>query len=298
MKRKIVFYVLMLIFVLAPWTAQGQFRNDINVSLFAGGTVAQQNVNNRGYWYGVYAEWLPIKTAAGFNFGFCVLASQVDFKSNDLMNKYWGTSTDFGAGIVMGKYSEFFSPNFASYLGFNALIKRSKDVGTGQSIIDNYQLGTYKLTQEDWLLSTELNFNLLKTYGWRDQLFPRTQLRLVAQVPLKSKRESFWNDEPILNSAFWNKSSFSVELKQSICRTGYYTQFEPKVYAGYYNYHGDKSHWLAIGPEFALHKQGKDDFLAIYFLVKKQVGRFEPHLNQTQFVIGINFIPTNLNGWY
>ena len=154
------------------------------------------------------------------------------------------------------------------------------------------------MNQEDWLLSTELNFNLLKYHGWREQLFPRTQLRLVAQTPLKSKRESFWNDEPILNSALWNKASYSAELKQSLFRTGYNNQFEPKIYTGYYYYRGDKSHWLAIGPELALHKPGKDDFLAIYFLVKKQVGHFEPHLGSTQFVFGINFIPTNLSRWY
>jgi len=297
-KMKNIIYLLMLIFVLAPWPAQGQFRNDINVSLFTGGTVAQQNVNNQGYWYGVYAEWLPVKTVTGFNLGFGVVASQVEFKSNDLKNKYNGASTDFGLGLVMGKYSEFLTPSYAGYFGFNALLKRSKDVGTGKSILDNNQLGTYKMNQEDWLLSTELNMNLLKTYGWRDNIFPRTQLRLVTQFPLKSSRDSYWNDEPILNSALWNKASYSAELKQSLFRTGYYTFFEPKAYFGYYFYRGNKSHWLEIGPEFAFHKEGSDDFLAIYFLVKKQIGHFEPHLSSTQFVIGINFIPSNINRWY
>jgi len=294
MKKKKITYLLIFIFLLVPWSTKGQFKHDVNVSFFTGGVVSQKNTNNQGGWYGVYADWMPIKGITGFNFGLAFVASSVDFKSNDLKNKYNGSSTDFGLGLTFGKYNEFFSPNFASYFGANVLIKRSKDVGIGQSIIGN-QLGNYKMSQEDWLLSTEVNFNLLKTFGWRERLFPRSQIRLAAQFPLKSKRDSYWNNKPILNSALWNKAAYSAELKQSIIRSdGLNQAIEAKLFSGYYYYRGNKSHWLAIGPEFSLKKEGSDDFLVVYFLVKQQVGHYDPHLSSTQFVIGINFIPSNI----
>lgn len=297
-KQKSKFFLFGLVFLLLPWNIQAQFRNNTNVSFFSGGTVSQQNVNNVGGWYGVYAEWMPIRTQTGFNAGLAFVASSVDFKSNDLKNKYNGSSTDFGLGLVIGKYNEFFSQNFASYIGANVLLKRSKDTGIGYSILENNQLGNYKMSQEDWLISTELNINFLKTFGWRERLFPRTQLRLVAQFPIKSKRDSYWNNDPILNSAMWNKTAYSAELKQSILRSnGFDNFFETKLFTGYYYYRGNKASWIGFGPEFSLKKEGRDDYIALYFLVKKQVGHFEPHLSATQFVIGLNFMPSNLSRW-
>jgi len=285
--------LVMIVFVLASWTTQAQFRNNVNVSVFTGGTVAQKNTNNQGHWYGVYAEWLPVTTLTGFNIGFGVVASQARFTSNDTRNQYEGASTNFGAGLVIGYFSEFLTPTFAGYFGFNALIKRSNDSGTGKSILSNNQLGTYKMNQEDWLLATELNINLLKTYGWGKEIFPRTQLKLLAQFPLKSSRESYWNEIPILSSPHWNKSNYGAELKQSVFRSGDLTQLESKAYLGYYYYRGDRSHWLGIGPEISLKREGRDDFLSFHFLIKQQVGHFNQNLNSTQFLIGINFIPTN-----
>lgn len=274
----------------------GQFRDDrVNISLFTGGYFAEQNANNRGYWYGIYAEYMPIKTTGGFNLGFAGVASQVGFKSNDTLNYYEGSSTDFGFGLAGGKYSEFFTNTYSSYLGFNLMVKASQDIGEGYSVGEDGKLGKYSMQQKDVLLTGEINLNLLKTFGYRKNLFPRTQLRLTFQEPLNSGKSSFWNDRPIRESSLWNKAAYSAELKQSITQIGRFDLLlEPKIWLGYYHYKGDGSNWMAIGPELALKKRGWDDFLSLYFLVKKQVGEYDPHYNSTQFVFGLNFMPFNI----
>ncbi len=288
--KKYVAFILTL-FLALP--AIGQFRDNFNVSLFSGAYIAQQNAYNRGGWYGVYAEYMPIKTYNGFNFGFCGVFSQTGFKSNDSISTYRGSSTDFGGGLAAGKYVEFLSATHSAYFGSNLMIKSSQDRGTGLSVQENGGLGEYTMKQKDLLLAGEININLLKTFGFRENLFPRTQLRLSFQTPLKSQKNSFWNDSPIKESQLWNKSAYGVEFKQSIVQFGTFTLLEPKLYTGYYHYRGDGSNWFAIGPELALKKRGWDDFLSFYFLVKKQIGDYEPNLNSTQFVFGVNIMPFN-----
>lgn len=272
-----------------------QFRNRTNVSLFTGGHMAKENTNNQGYWYGVYGEYMPIKTASGLNLGFAGLASQTRSKSNDLSSEYKGVSTDLAIGFAGGKYSEFFTSTHSSYLGFNLMLKRSADSGSGLSVGSDSNVGKYDADQKDILISGELNLNLLKRLGLHEHLFPRTQLRLAFQETLSSNKVSFWNDKPIDESVLWSKAAYSAELKQSIASIGKFDLLvEPKLYAGFYHYKGDKSNWFSIGPEIALKKRGWDDFLSVYFLVKQQVGSYEPHHNSTQFVVGINFTPFNL----
>lgn len=291
--KKILFTILFGALVLST---SAQFKKSVNVSLFTGGTVAQENTNNRGYWYGAYGEYMPIKTSKGLNLGIAALASQSRSKSNDLSSEYKARSTDLGIGFVGGKYNEFFTTTHSSYLGFNLMIKSSRDKGEGLSLGSDNNLGRYDSEQKDILLSGELNFNLLKTFGYRERMFPRTQLRLAFQETLNSNKVSFWDDAPIAKSALWNKAAYTAEIKQSIIQIGEFDLLlEPKLYAGYYHYKGDKSNWLSIGPEIALKKRGWDDFLSVYFLLKKQVGSYEPHHNSTQFVIGINFNPFNIN---
>jgi hypothetical protein len=287
--------VIVLFLSLFAFSANSQFRENVNISLFTGGYVSQQNAYNKGHWYGIYAEYMPIKTPNGFNFGFCALASQVGFKSNDTLNSYQGSSTDFGFGLAGGKYSEYFISTHSSYLGFNLMIKNSQDIGEGLSIGNDGKLGEYDMRQKDIMISGEININLLKNFGYRENLFPRTQLRLTFQEPLNSDKNSFWNNTPIRESMLWNKAAYGAELKQSIVQIGNFDLLlEPKLYTGYYHYKGDKSNWFGIGPELALKKRGWDDFLAVYFLVKQQLGDYMPHFNQTQFVFGLNFMPFNI----
>ena len=276
-----------------------QFRDNVNVSLFTGGYAAQQNGHNRGHWYGMYVEYMPIKTASGFNLGFAALASQVGFVSQDSVNQYKGSSTDFGFGLAFGKYAETLTRSHSGYFGANLMIKRSQDLGEGLFIQDNGQLGRFNMQQKDLMLTGELNINLLKSFGWRENIFPRTQLRLTFQEPLRSERNAYWNNSFIRQSALWNKAAYSAELKQSLTQSGRMDLLlETKIWTGYYHYKGDKSNWLAIGPEFALKMRGWDDFLSVYALYKWQIGNYEPHLNSRQFVVGLNFMPFNIKkGW-
>lgn len=291
--KKIITLILLVIVISS--TVQAQFRDNVNLSLFAGGYAAQENGNNNGYWYGMYAEYLPIKTANGLNLGFCAVASRVHFQSNDLFSNYEGSSNDFGAGISAGKYSEFFTQKYSSYIGMNAMVKSSKDDGLGRSLQSDFTTGTYTMTQEDILFSTELNINLLKTFGIRENLFPRSQLKFHYQTPLKSKKTSFWNKTFIQESMLWNKAAFGTEYKQSIVQIGRMnTLLEPKAMIGYNYYKGDDSQWLYFGPEIALKKRGWDDFFTVYFLVKQQVGSFRRNINERQYICGVNFMPFNI----
>lgn len=293
------FFIFFLVLSLAL-TSFSQFRDNINVSLFAGTYFAQQNTYNRGGWYGMYMEYMPIKTYSGLNLGFCAVASQSSFNSQDSLNQYKGTTTDFGVGLAAGQYVEFLTSTFSGYFGASLMFKRSQDLGEGTSIIKpQNSVGRYSMQQKSNILEGSLNINLLKSFGFRENLFPRTQLRCLWQKPLNGERQSFWNNVPIKESDLWNKASSGVELKQSLFQAGSFDLlFEPKLWVGYYHYVGDKSDWIAFGPEFALKMRGWDDFITLYFLVKKQVGQFEPNLNSTQFIFGINFMPFNIQRNY
>lgn len=296
MKRFFIFF-LVLSLALPSFS---QFRDNVNVSLFAGTYFAQQNTYNRGGWYGMYTEYMPIKTAGGLNLGFCAVASQVSFNSQDSLNQYKGSSTDFGLGLAVGQYVEFLTHTYSGYFGASLMIKHSQDLGQGTTIIKpQNSVGRYSMQQKSKMLEGSININLLKSFGFRENLFPRTQLRLLWQKPLSGEGQSFWNNVPIKESNLWNKASYGVEFKQSLFQSGQFDLlFEPKLWGGYYHYVGDKSNWLAIGPEFALKMRGWDDFLTFYFLVKKQVGEFELNLNSTQFIFGFNFMPFNIKKYY
>lgn len=290
---KKLFFLLLALAIASVSSAQ--FRDNVNVSIFDGAYVAEKNGNNNGGWYGMYAEYMPIKTADGLNIGFCAVASQVGFKTESKNSIYEGSSTDFGAGLAAGKYVEVLTQSHSGYFGLNLMLKKSQDMGEGQAVGNDNLVGYYDAKQKDLMLSGELNLNFLKTFGFRENLLPRTQLRLTAQRPLNSEKTSFWNNSPIKESVMWNKSAYGAELKQSIVQIGRMnTLLEPKLYLGYYHYTGDKSHWVAIGPEFALKKRGWDDFLTVYALYKMQTGDFISHANDRQFVVGLNFMPFNI----
>ncbi|MFA6514267.1 MAG: hypothetical protein WCT50_03215 [Patescibacteria group bacterium] len=288
--RKIILLALLVVATMSE--SFGQFRDNANLSLFTGGYAAQQNGNNNGYWYGLYAEYMPIKTVNGLNLGLCAVADRVNFKSNTTLSSYNGGSDEFGAGIAMGKYSEYFTQKHSAYFGANLMLKSIKDNGTGLSMQSDGKLGTYTMVQEDLMFSAELNINLLKTFG---NIFPRSQWKLSYKKPLKSEKTSFWNKAPIKESMIWSKAAIGAEFKQSIVQIGRLnTMVEPKLMIGYQHYVGDDSDWLSAGPEIALKKLGWDDFLSIYVFAKKQVGNFPANLNSLQFVAGLNLNLSNL----
>lgn len=293
MKKKIVFFVLIFSLSLSAF---GQFRDDINVSLFTGISSAKKNANNKGNWYGAYVDYAVIKTPNFWNFGICAVAAQTEFRSNDRSSYYNGSSSSFGAGLAVGKYFDYFTMNSSAYFGSNLMLKSNRDVGEGKSLQTNGQLGNYLMTQKDQMISGELNINILKKSGesslyYRDNIFPRFQMRLMFQDSFNEKKSSFWNNNPIKESSLWDKAAYSIEVKQSIYQIGRYNVLtEPKLIVAYNYYTGDKSKWVAYGSEIAFKKRGHDDFLSVYFLVKQKLETINLNdLNSTQFVLGLNF---------
>lgn len=276
-------------------------KDPLNISMFTGTSIAQKNTNNQGYWYGLYTDYMLVETPRLWYFGLAALAVNSQFQSNDLRNSYEGDANALGAGIALGKYSYFVLPTYDSYTGANLLIKRELDVGEGISVSGN-SIGKYSMTQSDLILSGELNINLLKipkgekdTSQYNPKLFPKTQLRLIFQESLRSDKSSFWNNNPIVESLIWNKAAYTGEIRQSLYRIGTYDfSVEPKIITSYSYYKGNQSHWLTGGMEIGLRREWKEDFFSLYFLIKRQIGNFQENLNDTQFLLGINFSPSNL----
>ncbi|MGI6374205.1 MAG: hypothetical protein ACOX0C_02620 [Patescibacteria group bacterium] len=286
---------LTLILVMMPALAFGQFKNPLSLTLYGGTSVAQQNANNQGYWYGLYADQALI-AGNGWAFGLAVTASQSHYRGNDLSSKYEGINSNLGGGLFLGKYINYFFPKTDSYLGINSLIRRDLERGEGIS-----PGGTYTMSQEDLLWTGEVNFNLLNRpknigdeSGYNPNLFPRFQLRVAGQTPLRSAKTDYWNNVPITESLVWSKAALVIEAKQSLYQFGKKTLWEPKLIGGYHYYNGDRSNWTLYGLELGLKSPGKDNWLAINFMVKQQVGVYLENLNSRQFVIGLVFSPSNI----
>ena len=285
------FVILSFLFLGFIYSSSGQFKEEVNVSLFAGGYFAQQNTNNQGGWYGIYAEYLPFKTSDHVSFGFSFLYSKSRFENNTQTYRYEGSSSQIGAGITVGKYWDFFSLRHSAFLGTNIMLKKTEDQGRG----DGHNGSVYEMTQEDYIVSFDLNFNLLKTYGYSHNIFPRTQFKLGWQKPLAFYKEDYWNGDEIPESVIWDKAGFSSEIKLSLIEAGLFENLRQyKVFLGYQYFRGDRSHWLITGPEMSFLKMEKDDWLSINLFVKQRIGNFEPSLNDTHFGVNLVFTFTNL----
>ncbi len=287
MKKFVIFMLLFLGFI---YSISGQAKEKFNVSLFAGAYFAQQNVNNQGSWYGVYGEYLPFKSPDHVSFGFCFLLSSSSFKNNTATSMYVGNSSQFGLGFTGGKYWEFFSLRHSAYLGANVLLRKAIDEGEGTTWD-----GQYQMQQEDYIISSEVNFNLLKAFAYNKRYFPRTQFKFGFQKALASKKEDYWNGKEIPESVIWDKAGITSEIKLSLIELGYLeNRSHIKTFLGYQYFRGDQSHWLVFGPEFSLKKWEKDDWLSLQLFVKQRVGDYEQSLNDTHFGFNLVFTFTNL----
>lgn len=279
--KKIIF---LSFFILLACVIKAQ--KNTNVSLFTGAIVSVKNTNNNGHWYGVYADYMPIKTPQGMNFGISFLGAQSSFQSNDEVSIYEGKTTQFGLGLNLGKYWEFFSLKNSAYLGGNLSFIKSFDEGRGQNFS-----GIYQMEQNDLMLSSEINFTLIKQYGYSQKWFNKSIFRIRLQKPMESEKKDSWNGEAIPESMIWNKSASMLEIKQSILDIGRFENvLTTKLILAHYSYQGDKSKWLVFGPELGLKKWEGEDYINLYFLIKKRVGDFEKDLNNLQLLFGINFV--------
>lgn len=150
------------------------------------------------------------------------------------------------------------------------------------------------MQQEDYIISSELNFNLLKAFAYNKRYFPRLQFKLGFQKPLASKKQDYWNGEEIPESVIWNKAGINSEFKLSLIELGYLeNRSHIKTFVGYQYFRGDTSHWLIFGPEFSLKKWEKDDWMSLQLFIKQRVGNYERSLNDTHF--GLNLVFTYAN---
>ncbi len=278
--------LIILIFFLYALPLKAQYSEEMNLSIFSGAYFAPKNTNNMGYWYGLYGEYLPIKTYEGFRFGFAVLATNGEFRNNTKTTKYKSQGYQFGFGLSGGKYWEYFSLKNSAYLGMNLMLRKTQDLGNGQYFYDHYQM-----KQNDLLLSTEVNFSVLKSYGFNPKLFNKRQYKISVVFPLSSDKEDYWNNELIPESISWNKASFQTRIKLNIYEFGRFeNKFPIKTHLGYQYYSGDKSKWLVYGPEAAFRKFNKDDSIILNLFVKQRIGSFDPSLNDLQIGFNLNFI--------
>jgi hypothetical protein len=281
--KKIVFILILISMTLS---GLAQYKENFNVSLFTGAYFAKQNVNNHGYWYGVYGEYLPFKTMDHVSFGLAFLASSSSFQNNTRTTKYQGNSKQIGFGFTGGKYWDFFTFTHSAYLGANIMLRKTVDQGEGISWD-----GIYHMRQEDYLISSDINFNLFKSYTNTKKYFPRTQMIIGLQKSLTSEKEDYWNGELIPQSLIWDKAGFNSLIKLSLIEIGYFeNRSQIKAFLGYQYFNGDQSHWLIFGPEFSLKKWEKDDWLSLNLFVKQRVGHFQGSLNDTHFGFNLSVI--------
>ncbi len=262
----------MFLIIVCGAKAQNDFRNRMNVSLFGGYFAEQQNANNNGNYYGAYLDYQALKTWDGWSLGPYLIYNRSGFEKN--LIPYSANSTEMGGGLTLGYYSEYFTSSYAMFTGLNLGYKHCEESGESL-VLHGPKKGHYLGKQTDHMLTGSINSNLLKTWGRWPKLFPRTQLILGFQIPLRSEKKAYWNETLIPDSTYkpWNKTFYDAFLKQSIADWAWGKDLycSPKLVA-YYSYSGGNSvgdrSLYAIGAEISWHKPGKDDWLALNLLYK------------------------------
>jgi len=268
--------------------AQEYFKDKINVSLFGGYFAERQNTNNNGNYYGVYADYLILKTWNGWSLGPYIISNRSEFVRN--MIPYESRSLEIGGGMTLGYYSEFFTASHQMFTGLSLGYKHIDE--NGESLVTGGpKKGHYVGEQTDHLLTSSLNANLLKDNSvMRPDLLPRTQLIVNFQIPLQAEKRAYWNEEMIPDSTYqaWDKTFFDIFVKQSLVNWpwGNKVYCSPKAIA-YYSYSygaaANSRNFYAIGQEISWHKPGKDDFLSINLLYK-----FNGIPKKQNFVLGFS----------
>jgi len=295
MKNKI-FGLLLLAVPLLSLGQSYSFGERVNLAFFTGGFARQQNSNNNGYWYGAYADFVPIRSYTGWSGGIFGLVSIYQFQDNDLENIYNGHGRELGGGLSIGKYSEYFGLRHSAFIGCNLGLRQSQDHGIGKN-----KYGQSEVLQEDWMFSINLNFNILKTNGLYLNLFPRTQIMLNYQEPFKSEVSAAWNGKSLNEQVPWKKGFSELVAKESIVdipiNRGRDLFLEPKLLAAYRYEKGNRDTFWVTGLEIGLRKADKDDFLAIFFTQKINTQKQDflgKQSHPVYFMVGLNFCPFNI----
>jgi hypothetical protein len=280
--------MMLLILSLTTWSQEESFRNRFNLSAFGGYFAEQRNANNNGENYGIYADFMVLKTWSGWNLGPYVIWGNNGFIKN--MIPYESQSRELGGGINIGYYSEYFSTSRQIFIGLGLGYKYLEE--NAESIIPGGpNMGHYTGEQIDRIGLVSINGNLMKnSWTTNPQLFPRIQLIASFQLPLTAKKTAYWNEEAIPDSTYspWDKTFLDVLLKQSIVDWSWGEKMycSPKAIF-YYSYSFgagfNTRNTYAAGLELAWHRPGKDDFLScnLTYRLKDMPGK-------QSFTFGIN----------
>lgn len=282
MKKKLLFLILTLLFAIGSEVkAQYELFQEKTNFVFFAGTVKSEQTDQFGQYYGFYADYLAYKSADHrISFGPYGVISRSD-------SRYWGgkafnRNLEYGGGLSFGYYEPDFSFRHQSFLGFSLGIIKGTEK---QERLLKEEM--FEAWQNDLFLSGNLNFNLLKAFGTRPNLLPRSQIQVRYKHPLKATKVAYWEREPIETYA-WDKSHLEILAKQSIYRdiliwrSNIY--YSPKLVLSYNYSKGDKRDSYGLGFETALAREYRDDFLSLGILYK-----VSENFTDNYFIVSLQF---------
>jgi hypothetical protein len=287
--RKQLFFVLTVVLLLAFKVQEVRaqdfmgFQEKTNLVLFSG-IVDKTNSPNLGCYYGTYLDYRAFKSANDqWSFGPFLVVSRSDSRYSAENN---GTglnkNADYGGGISGGYYNPEISWRYQSYVGASAGLSYGQE---RQEVTQS--AGVFTALQKDVFLNLGLNFNLLKSFGLKPDLLPRSQLQFRYKLPIKSSKVAYWNKEEVSTSP-WNRAYLEVIGKQNIFQAPLNWRQEifyaPKLIALYNYQAGDARSFYGLGAELSLRREYRDDFFTINVVCKGSQG-----FQDNYWIVGLNF---------
>lgn len=265
----------------------GMFRDKSNLVFFTG-LVDRQASSDWGYYYGAYADYRIFKSANDkWSIAPYFVASRSDSKNLvDVKRNDFGVgaskNAEYGGGLSFGFYEPELTFRYQSFVGFSAGLRYGREAQ-----INELLKGIYESGQEDLFLSLGLNLHLLKSFGLRPDLFPRSQFQVTWKKPMKSEKIAFW-DKKSIPAYPWNKSYLEVMAKQSIFQNFLSPNSDIQCASkliGLYSYsNGDKRSFYGLGAEFSLRRENRDNFLSLNITYKESL-----KFSDNYIIVGCNF---------
>ncbi len=281
MKAKIIFLILVFLLALGyEVKAQYEFFQEKTNFVFFSGLVKHQQSDQLGAYYGLYADYLAYKSSDHrLSFGPYGVISRSDsrYQARNGFNR----NLEYGGGVSLGYYEPSFSFRYQSFIGASFGIIQGKEKQEFKK-----KDGFFEAWQKDLYLSGSLNFNLLKTFGLRPDLFPRSQIQIRYKKPIKSEKVAYWNSGPV-ETYVWDKTYLEVLAKQNLYkdllswRSNIY--YSPKIVAFYSHSKGASQNFYGLGAEVSLFREYRDDFLSVGALYKVSRRFYDNY-----FVISLN----------
>lgn len=271
MKKIVGVFLFSLLLLVSVTKGQGSGllfqKGRINASLYSNIWTLQNNSNVDGYGYGVYLDYLPLKTGNNvWSAGLFASASQSGYYQN--LSKYTSWLREVRVGLTTGYYLENLSMRRSLFIGFSSGLKYVWDRG------ESNLRGRYNGNQRDLLIVSNLNLNIFKKIGDMVQhtWFTRSQLLVTLENPLYTYKKSEWNSKTV-TSQIWDKTYLEFLFKENIFNRSINSIWKevfvsPKLLVLYSHSKGNQEDCYGTGLDLTLHKQYKDDFLSVYCLYK------------------------------